>query len=64
MIQSSSNKVKTYTVLPGDTWSQIAYSNNISVEELLVANERLETDSLHSGEVINIPETFNQSGEN
>lgn len=44
-----------YTIQRGDNLTKIAKKNNITVEEILKANEGLSADSIRDGQVITIP---------
>ncbi|NMC49862.1 MAG: LysM peptidoglycan-binding domain-containing protein [Desulfovibrio sp.] len=55
--QQSREKTGTtsYTIARGDTLTKIAKAHNITVEEILRANEGLSADSIRDGQVITIP---------
>ncbi|MDT2751716.1 ATP-binding cassette domain-containing protein [Enterococcus thailandicus] len=53
---TSTSYDKTYVVKQGDTLAQIAELYQVSLEDLIAANEALNENNLYPGEVINIPE--------
>lgn len=46
----------TYTIQSGDTFSSIAASFDVTVDELVAANPGIDPTSLHAGDVIRLPE--------
>lgn len=45
----------TYTIVRGDTLTRIAKKHNVTVEDILKANEGLSADTIRDGQVIAIP---------
>ena len=48
----------TYTVVAGDTYSEIAYDNDMSLSELMALNPQASVDKLMVGDVLNVKEVI------
>lgn len=55
-LQASSNGSTTYTVVEGDTYYGIAYSNDMSLSDLMALNPQADVDRLMVGDVLNVKE--------